>query len=65
MSEYSSGIRVFVEVANTGSFTLAAERLGLSKSAASKAVSRLEDHQGERLLTRSTRSLALTVSGEA
>lgn len=65
MSEYPSGIRVFVEVAKAGSFTLAAERLGLSKSAVSKTISRLEGRLGDHLFTRSTRSLALTVSGEA
>lgn len=59
------GITVFVEVARAGSFTRAAERLGITTSAVSKTIGRLEDRLGDHLFTRSTRRIALTVSGEA
>lgn len=65
MADHLSEVTVFVEVARAGSFTLAAERLGLTKSAVSKTISRLEGRLGDRLLTRSTRQFALTVSGDA
>ncbi|KQM99397.1 LysR family transcriptional regulator [Sphingomonas sp. Leaf25] len=65
MTDHFNGIAVFVEVAGAGSFTRAAERLGLTKSAVSKAITRLEERLGEILFTRSTRNLTLTVSGEA
>lgn len=65
MNDHFNGIAVFVEVAKAGSFTRAAERFGLTKSAVSKTVTRLEERLGEPLFTRSTRILALTVSGEA
>ena len=57
-------IAVFVRVVNDGSFTAAAERLGLSKSVVSKYVSRLEAHLGARLLNRTTRRLSLTEVGQ-
>lgn len=53
----------FARVVDEGSFSRAAERLGLSKSAVSKQIARLEDHLGTRLLNRSTRRLALTEAG--
>lgn len=56
---------VFVLVVDEGSFTAAARRLGLTKSYASKLVTRLEDRLGVRLLQRSTRQLALTEPGRA
>ncbi|MFC7738628.1 LysR family transcriptional regulator [Roseomonas sp. GCM10028921] len=65
MADHLSDVIVFVEVARAGSFTLAADRLGLTKSAVSKTISRLEERLGDRLLTRSTRRLALTASGDA
>ncbi len=54
---------VFVRVAEQGSFSLAARQLGLSKSAASKHVTALEERLGVRLLNRTTRRLALTEVG--
>lgn len=61
----TSDLRVFVRVLDLGSFSAAASDLGLTPSAVSKLVSRLEDRLGARLLTRSTRRLALTPEGEA
>jgi DNA-binding transcriptional LysR family regulator len=60
----SSDLRVFVRVMDRGSFSSAAKDLGLTPSAVSKLVSRLEDRLGVRLLERSTRRLALTAEGE-
>lgn len=51
-------------VAEERSFTRAANRLGLSQSALSQIVSRLEEKLGIRLLTRTTRSVAPTRAGE-
>ena len=56
---------VFVRVAEQGSFSLAARQLGLSKSAASKHVTALEERLGVRLLNRTTRRLALTEVGRS
>lgn len=58
-------IAVFVQVIDSGSFTAAADRLGLSKSVVSKYVTRLEDQLGARLLNRTTRRLSLTEVGRA
>lgn len=59
-----SAVRAFVAVANSGSFARAADLCGLTRSAVGKAVSRLEEQLGTRLLQRSTRSVGLTVEGE-
>lgn len=56
-------IRVFIAVVETGSFSAASERLGLSRAAASKYVSQLEEHLGGRLLNRTTRHVSTTESG--
>ncbi len=53
----------FCRVVEAGSFTAAAEALGIPKSTASAAVSRLEASLGVRLLTRTTRQLRLTEAG--
>jgi DNA-binding transcriptional LysR family regulator len=59
----SHDMLTFIRVAEGGSFAAAAETLGLSPSAVSKLVSRAEDRLGVRLLTRTTRKLALTDEG--
>jgi DNA-binding transcriptional LysR family regulator len=62
--EAASDLRVFVRVMERGSFSAAARDLGLTPSAVSKLMSRLEDRLGARLMERSTRRLALTPEGE-
>lgn len=54
----------FAEVALQGSFTRAAQLLGLSKSAVSQQISRLEKELGVQLLKRNTRGLTVTTAGE-
>ncbi|WP_413736508.1 LysR family transcriptional regulator [Sodalis sp. RH21] len=56
-------ISAFVYTVETGSFTAAAIRMGISKSAPGKSVARLEDRLGIKLLNRTTRSLSLTNAG--
>jgi DNA-binding transcriptional LysR family regulator len=58
-------IQVFAQVVESGSFAKAAERLGLSTSAASRHVADLEAHLQTRLLNRTTRRVSLTESGRA
>ena len=58
-----SDIVAFVRVVEARSFVAAAQTLGMSPSAISKAVSRLEERLGARLLNRTTRSLSLTDHG--
>ncbi len=53
----------FVRVVRAGSFTIAANQLGLSRALVSRHVSDLESRLGVRLLNRSTRSLNLTAEG--
>jgi len=60
-----SAIQVFAQVVESGSFAKAAERLGLSTSAASRHVAELEAHLQARLLNRTTRRVSLTESGRA
>lgn len=62
--ENLAGMAVFAAVVEARSFSSAAVRLALSKSAVSKQVSRLEDRLGARLLNRTTRRLSLTEVGE-
>lgn len=58
-----SDIVAFAKVVEAHSFVAAAQALGMSPSAISKAVSRLEERLGARLLNRTTRSLSLTDLG--
>ncbi|MHC8286208.1 LysR family transcriptional regulator [Pseudomonas sp. XS1P51] len=57
-------IAAFAAVAQTGSFTKAAEGLGSSKSNIGKAVQRLEARLGTKLFQRTTRAVRLTEDGE-
>src|SRR6059036_336185 len=54
---------LFARVADEGSFTRAAERLGLPKSTVSRRIAALESQLGERLLLRTTRKLTVTDFG--
>ena len=56
---------LFARVVDEGSFTRAAERLGLPKSTVSRRVAALEMQLGERLLLRTTRKLTVTDFGLA
>lgn len=58
-------LRSFVTVEQMGSFTLAAERLGLGQSTVSQHIQRLESSVGRRLLARDTHKVVLTTDGEA
>lgn len=62
--EELGGLSLFLEVAEARSFTRAAAKLGISQSALSHSVRRLEAKLGLRLLTRTTRSVAPTEAGE-
>jgi DNA-binding transcriptional LysR family regulator len=58
-------MRVFTQVVESGSFSGAADKLGLSTTAASRHVAELETHLQTRLLNRTTRRVSLTESGRA
>lgn len=58
-----SEILVFMAVVDEGSFVAGGKAMNLSRSAAGKSVSRLEDRLGARLLNRTTRTLGLTDEG--
>lgn len=58
-----SDILVFMAVVDAGSFIAGGQAMGLTRSASGKAVSRLEDRLGVRLLNRTTRALSLTDEG--
>jgi LysR family transcriptional regulator for bpeEF and oprC len=60
-----AAISAFVRVVEAKSFAAAATQLGMTPSGVSRAVSRLEERLGARLLFRSTRSLRLTDDGAA
>ncbi|MFQ1701744.1 LysR family transcriptional regulator [Loktanella agnita] len=57
-------ILLFMSVAKTGNFTTAGRAFGLSRSTAGKAVARLENRYGARLLNRTTRAVSLTEAGQ-
>ena len=61
--ERLTGLIAFARVGSLGSFTAAARSLSISPSAVSKSVQRLEQTLGVPLITRTTRSLALTPEG--
>lgn len=57
-------LKAFVATAKTGSFTAAADQLGVSNRLTSKYVAELESRLGVRLLQRTTRKVGLTPAGE-
>ncbi|HTT38989.1 MAG TPA: LysR family transcriptional regulator [Burkholderiales bacterium] len=63
MKDRLSGMRVFAQVVEAKSFSAAADKLGMSKSLASRHVSALERGLSVKLLNRSTRRLSLTEAG--
>ncbi|HEX2524784.1 MAG TPA: LysR family transcriptional regulator [Geminicoccus sp.] len=60
----ASDLRAFVAVAELGSFSRAAEQLGIAPSSISQTIRNLEARLGIRLLQRTTRSVALTEAGQ-
>ncbi|WP_300073323.1 LysR family transcriptional regulator [uncultured Ruegeria sp.] len=58
-------ILVFLSVVETGSFVAGGKAFGLTRSTAGKAVARLEERYGVRLLNRTTRALDLTEEGRS
>lgn len=62
--EEMADLTAFMAVAEERSFTRAAAKLGMTQSALSQIVRRLEERLGLRLLTRTTRSVAPTEAGE-
>lgn len=62
--ENYNDLYLFMLVVREGSFTAAAQRLGLAQSGVSRAVRELEERLGVQLLVRTTRKLSLTQAGE-
>lgn len=64
MEQYEpNDLLIFARVAEAGSFSRAAERIGLPKSTVSRRIAFLEEQLGERLMLRTTRRLTLTEFG--
>jgi len=63
MNLQPNDLLLFARIADTGSFSRAAQRLGLPKSTVSRRLAALESHLGERLLLRTTRKLTVTDFG--
>lgn len=63
MLDHFGDVLAFVRVADTSSFTHAAEKLGLTRSAVGKSIARLEENLATRLVHRTTRSVSLTEEG--
>ena len=65
MEQYEpNDLLIYARVAEAGSFSRAAERMGLPKSTVSRRITQLEDALGERLMLRTTRRLTLTEFGQ-
>jgi len=65
MIDHTGEMSAFVQVVEAQGFSAAAPALGLTPSAVSKLITRLETRLGVRLLQRTTRALSLTADGEA
>jgi DNA-binding transcriptional LysR family regulator len=64
MNDRLQQLAIFVRTVETGSFSKVAREFGLSQPSVSRTVAALEDRLGVKLLTRTTRQLSLTRSGE-
>jgi DNA-binding transcriptional LysR family regulator len=64
LSASYAGVVAFITVANEGSFSRAADRLGIGRSAVSRSVQKLEGQIGARLFRRTTRATSITREGE-
>ncbi|MCX7170328.1 MAG: LysR family transcriptional regulator [Proteobacteria bacterium] len=65
MEQYQpNDLLLFARVAEAGSFSRAAERMGLPKSTVSRRIAHLEEQLGERLMLRTTRRLTITEFGQ-
>jgi DNA-binding transcriptional LysR family regulator len=62
--DHLQSMRVFVKVADLGSFARAASAMDISNAVATRHIADLEGRLGTRLLNRTTRSLSLTESGQ-
>lgn len=60
-----AAMRLFVRVAELGSFSAVAQQMGVARSVVTRQVAALELHLGCKLMARSTRSLTLTSAGAA
>ena len=58
-------MRLFLRVAELGSFSAVAQQLGLARSVVTRQIAALESHLGVKLMVRSTRRLAMTSVGTA
>ena len=58
------GLQIFTAVARHGSFTVAADEVGVSRAMASKHIRALESRLGVRLFNRTTRSIRITEAGQ-
>lgn len=58
-------MQVFVRIVELGSFSKAAEQLGISRGSATTLVKQLESHLGARLLQRTTRQVCATLDGQS
>lgn len=58
-------LRIFIRVAHSGGFTVAADQLGLPRPTVSLAIQQLEARLGARLFNRTTRRVSLTRDGDA
>ncbi len=58
-------MRLFVQVAERGSFAAVAEHIGVARSVVTRQIAALETHLGVKLMARSTRRLTLTTAGAA
>ncbi|MNQ13481.1 HTH-type transcriptional regulator DmlR [compost metagenome] len=58
-------MQLFVRVAELGSFSAAANQLGVDRSVVTRQIAALEEHLGSKLMVRSTRRLSLTSAGSS